>query len=89
VVDRQVVPQHVAHLVRVDPVPELAGLVQVAGQCRHAGQALVVHLRPDRGQRVVHVPAVTDEDLDSGRTGLALRQPGHEHLSRPGAPRAR
>src|SRR5215468_3359050 len=82
-VDREVVPQQVADLVQADPVAELAGIEQVAAQHRHAGLALVGQLRPDRGERVVDVPAVADEDQHLRRARLALRQaPGvHRDLA--------
>ncbi len=73
-VDRQVVPQHVADLAEADPVAELAGVEQVAAQHCHAGQPLVGQFHPDRGKRVVDVPAIADEDLHPGRARLALRQ---------------
>jgi hypothetical protein len=78
-IDREVVPQHIAYLARVDPVAELAGLEQVAGQHRRSGQALVVQLGPDRGERVLDIPAVADEDLYPRGARLALRQALGEH----------
>src|SRR6188472_3625953 len=47
-VDGEVVPQHVAYLLKIDPVAKPTGLEQVATQQRHADQALLVQLRPDR-----------------------------------------
>jgi hypothetical protein len=41
--------------VQFDPVAELASVEQVAAQHRHAGQALGVQFRPDRGKRIARV----------------------------------
>jgi len=46
----------------------------VTAQPRHAGQALVVQLRPDRSQRIVDMPAVADEDLHPRGARLPVRQ---------------
>jgi hypothetical protein len=63
VVNGDGVPQHVAHLARLDAVAQLAGLKEVAAEHGHAGEPLVVQLAPDRFERVVDMPAVANEDL--------------------------
>jgi predicted ester cyclase len=82
VVDGDVVPQDVAHLVEVEAGAQLAGAEQVSAEAGHAGQALVVERPPDRFQRVVHVPAVADQHLDRRRPLHPLHQPAHEHRDR-------